>query len=628
MYPTVDGGLVVGNVYDANTFSALNGADVSNTGGYSAPTLSTPADPAVDDGFYTIFSPAGSQAHTASMAGYVPSTIDVTVVASDTVGQDFFLDTGWLSGVDPTGLDVNVAEGYTVTQILSLFNTGGGPTNFVITEGPRTLQVRPAAALPGSNPATARRIPLDKLSDTPPSAVPLADIIQDGSFEAGSPNPYWEEFSTNFGTPICDAGACGTGGGTAGPRTGAFWAWFGGIPAVYEQGYLRQTLVIPAGSASLSLWLWIGTTGGPVEDYFNVTVDGDEVFRATADEQPLYSTYTQVVVDISAYADGGSHIIELQSETFGTTTSNFNVDDVVLDSSSAFDIPWLAESPVTGTIDADSTADIDVTFDSLTYTLGTQVKAMLTVASDDAYGSTFEIPVTMTIGTLAYGVDVGADQALSGRPAETVTYHVTVMNAGNGPADSFDLSVSGNAWTTTAPATVGPLGAGDSATVDVTVEIPSGAAPGDSDVAVLTATSQGDPGVSDSASLTTTVIGEYAISLEPPEDGQSGAPGDVVTYTLTLSNLGDAPTTVDLTFAGNVWDVSLPETSFDLGIGETVEVVVNVTIPAGAGDGDMDGVTITATGLGGATDSSLLTTTAVIPTRSIYLPLVMKGFTP
>ncbi len=42
----------------------------------------------------------------------------------------------------------------------------------------------------------------------------------------------------------------------------------------------------------------------------------------------------------------------------------------------------------------------------------------------------------------------------------------------------------------------------------------------------------------------------------------------MVTYTLTLSNLGDAPTTVDLTFAGNVWDVSLPETSFDLGIGE------------------------------------------------------------
>ncbi len=291
------------------------------------------------------------------------------------------------------------------------------------------------------------------------------------------------------------------------------------------------------------------------------------------------------------------------------------------------DIPWATVEPVTGTLLGGESIPVDVTFDSTGLGLGVYTGTLCVLSNDPDEGLT-TVPLTMTVVEPTYGVDVGVDQAQNGRPAETVTYQVTVTNDSNGPTDTFTVTLSGNAWTTTAPATVGPLSAGDSATVDVTVEIPSGAAPGDSDVAVLTATSQGDPGVSDSASLTTTVIGEYAISLEPPEDGQSGAPGDVVTYTLTLSNLGDAPTTVDLTFAGNVWDVSLPETSFDLGIGETVEVVVNVTIPAGAGDGDMDGVTITATGLGGATDSSLLTTTAVIGERMIYLPLVMKGYTP
>ena len=620
------GGLVVGNVYDANTLLALNGANVANVGGYNASTESTPADPAVDDGFYTIFSPAGSQAHTASMTGgYAPSTIDVSVVASDTVPQDFFLDAGWLSSVDPTGFDVNVAAGYTLSQTLSLFNTGGAATSFEIKEDPRTLQAGPHAALPGSDPATARRLPLEKLSDTAQTEAPLADIIQDGSFEAGTPNPYWGEYSTNFGTPLCDTGACGTGGGTAGPHTGAFWAWFGGIPA-YEQGILTQTLVIPSGEASISLWLWIGTTGGPAEDYFNIIVDGNEVFRATADQQPLYASYTPVVVDISDYADGGSHTVELQSETFGTTTTNFNVDDVVLDSTPGFDIPWLDEQPVTGTIGADSTADILVSFDSMTYTVGTQLKAMLTVTSDDPYGSMFEVPVTMTIGTLAYGVDVGADQAQDARPADTITYTVRVTNSGNGPTDSYTVTLGSSTFPASLDqSVVGPLNSNEYADVHVTVEVPAGALPGTIDTVDVTATSQADSSVSDSASLSTTVIGDYSLTLDPADASGSGNPGDTVVYTLTLSNTGDA-TTVDVTFSGNTWDVFLPVTSFDLGDGESVDVRVEVTVAADASGGDSDTVSITATGLGGATDTSTLTTTA--EGGLIFLPLVMNDYSP
>jgi uncharacterized membrane protein len=121
------------------------------------------------------------------------------------------------------------------------------------------------------------------------------------------------------------------------------------------------------------------------------------------------------------------------------------------------------------------------------------------------------------------------------------------------------------------------------------------------------------------------VAGQYSLTLEPDVAAQSGAAGDTITYTLTLSNTGDA-TTVEVTLAGNAWVVSLPVTSFDLEAGKSVEVVVNMTIPADAADADSDAVTITATGLGGATDSSVLTTTAVIGTRFVYLPLVMDGY--
>jgi len=61
--------------------------------------------------------------------------------------------------------------------------------------------------------------------------APSADVIQDGSFEAGTPNPFWSESSTAFGSPICSVGLCGSGGGTAGPRTGSYWVWFGGTRA-------------------------------------------------------------------------------------------------------------------------------------------------------------------------------------------------------------------------------------------------------------------------------------------------------------------------------------------------------------------------------------------------------------
>ncbi len=121
--------------------------------------------------------------------------------------------------------------------------------------------------------------------------------------------------------------------------------------------------------------------------------------------------------------------------------------------------------------------------------------------------------------------------------------------------------------------------------------------------------------------VTMTVVSSTSDVDLGPDQALSGAPGEEITYTLTLSNLGDAPTTVEVSLSGNNWDVSLPETSFDLGIGGMVAVVVNVTIPVDAVDGDMDGVTITATGMGGATDSSVLTTTA--EGGLIFLPLIM-----
>jgi hypothetical protein len=65
------------------------------------------------------------------------------------------------------------------------------------------------------------------------------------------------------------------------------------------------------------------------------------------------------------------------------------------------------------------------------------------------------------------------------------------------------VNISGTAFTTTAPSTVGPLAAGASTTVDVGVTIPAGAVNGAMSEATVTFTSQGNGTASDSSVLTT-----------------------------------------------------------------------------------------------------------------------------
>ncbi len=173
---------------------------------------------------------------------------------------------------------------------------------------------------------------VERLNGVPggPNAVPpaaMAEQVQDGGFEAGTPNPFWTESSTNFGTPICDTGACGTGGGT-GPHAGAFWAWFGGI-AAYEEGAVSQSVVIPPGTTTMTWWQECPVSSGAAADYMEVNIDGTQEYVILGNDPTCNVVgYAQQSIDISAYADGGSHLVEFHSEIFGSNVTNFFVDDV------------------------------------------------------------------------------------------------------------------------------------------------------------------------------------------------------------------------------------------------------------------------------------------------------------
>lgn len=189
-------------------------------------------------------------------------------------------------------------------------------------------------ALGSVNAQSAKqRLPTKTATDTAGS-VRATDTIVDGSFEAGIPNPNWEETSTNFDTPLCTDAACGDGAGpgdppTAAPRTGTIWAWFGGLPG-NEVGTLSQQLTISNDStATLQFYLWIGLAGGTT-DSLVVTLGGTEIFSTLENNAAYQSGYTLVSIDVSSFADGAERTLLFTGTDTAGEVTNINVDDVSL----------------------------------------------------------------------------------------------------------------------------------------------------------------------------------------------------------------------------------------------------------------------------------------------------------
>ncbi|WP_238160755.1 S8 family serine peptidase [Kribbella pratensis] len=121
------GGIVVGNVKDANTNGFVNGAVVTHDGTTeSATTVATPDDTGLNDGFYWLYSAAdGNQGFTAKAGNYVSSTATVPVEADWTTTADFTLQAGQLA-VTPGSITGNLKlPTGTVTKSFKVTNTGG-----------------------------------------------------------------------------------------------------------------------------------------------------------------------------------------------------------------------------------------------------------------------------------------------------------------------------------------------------------------------------------------------------------------------------------------------------------------------------------------------------------------------
>ncbi|GAB4581727.1 MAG: hypothetical protein Fur0022_44770 [Anaerolineales bacterium] len=408
-------------------------------------------------------------------------------------------------GVAPSEYILSQAVDNVVTYTLTINNTGGSDLNWNIFEDST------AAPLAGQG------VP-ERLGTTPARDLPLTlpdnpngPIVSDGGFEGGTPSAAWNEYSTNFGTPLCDAG-CGFGGGT-GPHSGSWWAWFGGI-ATYEEGSISQDVTIPLGNATLSFWLEIPVACDSAADYLEVLVDGTQVFLVDG-TSALCGTvgYSLQTVNLSAYADGGLHTLEFHSEIFGTNANvtNFFVDDVAIEisgpppvCSTANDIPWVTLAPLSGTVSSGSSEEVQVSLNTTGLTVGTTYTGTLCLESNDPWTSLVTIPISLTVESQIFGVALSADQTASADAGTTVVYTLTITNTGNS-VDTFDLTATGG-WTANLSQTSITLGGGEAATFTVEVTVPESATNGEEDVITVTATSQNDATATDSALLTTTAL--------------------------------------------------------------------------------------------------------------------------
>jgi uncharacterized membrane protein len=241
-------------------------------------------------------------------------------------------------------------------------------------------------------------------------------------------------------------------------------------------------------------------------------------------------------------------------------------------------------------------------------------------------GSVSDSSTLTTSANAVYGVEVTPPTAAqSGDPGSTVTYTLRITNTGN-CADMFAVAVSGDSWTTSAPSSVGPLAAGASEDVQIVVQVPISAGGGSSDIVFITVTSQGDGSVSDSSTLTTSANAVYGVEVTPSTAAQSGDSGSTVTYTLRITNAGNAADMFVITVSGADWATDTPSSVGPLAAGAGADIQVVVYIPASAGGDASDEVVVTATSQGDGSKSAGAMLTTTISMRKIYLPLVLRNY--
>lgn len=573
------GGLMVGEVFDANTGMAVE-ASLANDAGYAttARTLDAPGDGA----FYTLFAPTGTHALTATAASYAPEIVNVDVVSGTAVRQKVYLEAGLLD-VTPTSLAITLTAGTSATLPITLSNSGGFDADFEVQEIDA-----PYSALSATGPfaGMVRRVSPKHLHDLTaatvreyyPPDVPLlaaGTVIQ--TWDSGLASPWGVAFDTASG--VLWLGDTKLGGG-----------------ADVNAGFLPDGTVT---GAALSTSPWVS------------------VFAADVAYNPVTGMLWQVNVG------GDNCIYELdpaaQTATGRTLCPPFGVSE-----------RGLAYDPVTDTFYSGSWNDqILYHFDARGRLLDS-IDLRLNIAGlayNPATRHLFVMSSNADVGYDVYVVDVADGYAITGG------FDIAGLGALEQAGLSLDCDgslwtvnqatgqviqvVSGETgicaweeidWLSTDPVS-GTVSIAGEQVVDIHVDATGmGGGVYPAHLRIANSTPYGELNVP----ITLTVVLAHDVTLTPPTTMEGGVPGTPVTYTFTVTNTGQETDAFTVTLSGDDWPASAPVAIGPLAGGASAPLDIAVTVPADTlcGASDVATVTVTSQGDPAYEAAAVMTTTA------------------
>jgi hypothetical protein len=366
--------------------------DVPPFDSLEVPVIFTPLEEGLQTGVLTIFS-------NDSLNPVIEVGVAATAIPAPAIG------------VSPDSIAVTVRFGDSLDVPVVISNTGGSDLTWAvvmsnITAGGNSRAGNEHSANAYEKTPTAERecCSDSHLESSPQTEFKFADmqIVEDGSFEAGTPNPFWNEVSSNFGTPLCTLPVCGSGNGT-GPHSGDWWCWLGGS-SDGEIGSVDQDLIIPlARFAVLKFWLEIPATN--TTGFMEVQIDGEVIFRVTEADEETYPVYSEIILDIAAHADGEVHNLKFFSVTdpspIGAT--NFFVDDVSIETSGVPFFSIIGENA--GTVSPGQTDEFAVRFFGIQN--DTTFTAALLINSNDPLRKSLRLPLVLSIADTVVGIGDG-----------------------------------------------------------------------------------------------------------------------------------------------------------------------------------------------------------------------------
>ena len=333
--------------------------------------------------------------------------------------------------------------------------------------------------------------------------------------------------------------------------------------------------------------------GDHVVDFQATSTDPDDPMGG----MPYIQPYGMTAIPVSAaewygvsVSGAGSRNVDLSA---GSAISTWNVAVNNLgNAKDTFSIIWDTSGvPAGWTLSAqpDTSGEIDwqtsSTFDmSLTVPAdalaGTSASFSMTATSSNSAEETASQSFTATVDQ-HYGVSLSVDSdSKSKAPGGVVDFIFNVTNTGNGE-DTFGIMVEGNAlWAPTASQSNITISAVSSGQFIVSVTIPEDRSAGaeSGDIIVTVSSSDGESTANHSVSVSTSQVYDISMDYLSGSDGTITIIQDVdVFLTLNVTNNGNGVDTVTFAMENQPPWAALGSDSMQIGSGQTVTIVINLS---------------------------------------------------